>query len=270
MIPHEPQTEPISVREPRPSVAPPPSPVVPPPPPAPAAEPPRLTRSSFARMRYRFTTGLRAGELARVRDDEGQVLFSYRSFASVAGVVAALVSAIVICAGVAATALLFAEDAPLRALLALGLTVLFTFLIGMLVPRAKVTLFEEDAPALTITQRTVFPSEIYLVSTPNGAELATLRRGLFARLGRNRWSIVSDGRAIGHAIEESFSRALVRKLLGKFDRRFDTNVKLEYSGLDAGTIYRRGADSDVLELVTDIADRRICVALATVILGREP
>lgn len=268
---HEPATEPISVREPAAAVISPP-PVISPLPaePPPAAELPRITRSGFSRTRYRFTTGLRAGELARVRDDEGHVLFSYRSFASAAGVVAGLVSAIVLFAGIAATLLLVAEGAPLRALLAAGLTIVFTFLIGMLVPRAKVTLFEEDQPALTITQRQVFPSESYVVSAPNGAELALLRRGPFGRMGRNRWTITSGGQPVGHAVEESFGRALVRKVLGKFDRRFDVNVKLEYSGLDAGTIYRRGADSDVLELINDIADRRICVALATVILGREP
>lgn len=259
---HEPPTEPISVREPAAAVVP--------PPPPPPSELPRATRNSFSRTRYRFTTGLRAGELARVRDDDGQVIFSYRSFASVAGIVATLVSAIVVCAGIAATALLIAEESPLRAAVTAALTIVFTFLIALLVPRAKVTLFDEDQPALTITQEKVFPAETYIVSTPNGASLATLRRGLLARLGRNRWTIVSEGRSIGHAVEESFGRALVRKILGKFHRRFDTNVLLEYSGLDAGTIYRRGNDADVLEIVNDIADRRVCVALATVILGREP
>jgi hypothetical protein len=221
-------------------------------------------------MRYRFTTGLRAGELARVRDDNGHVVLCYRSFASVAGIVATLVSGIVIVAGLAATMFLVAEGSPIRAGLALVLTLVFAFLIAMLVPRANVTLYDEDTPALTITQRGVFPAETYVVSAPNGASLALLRRGLFARLGRNRWTIESEGRAIGYAVEESFPRALLRKLLGKFNRRYDTNVHVEYNGLPAGTIYRRGADSDVLELRSDAADRRVCVALATVILGREP
>lgn len=227
-------------------------------------------RTPFSPTRYRFTTGLRAGELARVRDDEGHVVLSYRSFASVAGIVATLVSAIVAVAGLAATLFLISEQSLIRAAIALVLTVVFAVLIAMLVPRANVTLYDDDTPALTISQSAVFPAETYVISAPNGASLAHLRRGLFARFGRNRWTIASEGRAIGHAIEESFSRALVRKLLGKFNRRYDTNVHLEYNGLSAGTIYRRGADADVLELHSDAADRRVCVALATVILGREP
>lgn len=242
--------------------------MLPPAPPEPRKTPPR---TPFSPTRYRFTTGLRAGEIARVRDDAGQVLLSYRSFASVAGVVAALVSAIVAVAGIAAVVLLFVQGAPLRAAIAALLTIVFVVLIAMLVPRANVTLYDDDTPALTISQRSAFPSESYVISTPNGASLAILRRSLFARLGRNRWTILSEGRPIGHAVEESFSRAFVRKFLGKFNRRFDTNVRVEYSGLDAGVIYRRGVDSsDVLELRNDAADRRVCVALATVILGREP
>jgi hypothetical protein len=236
--------------------------------PAPALHP--APRTPFARTRYRFTTGLRAGELARVRDDDGHVVLCYRSFASVAGIVATLVSGIVVVAGLAATVFLISEGSPVRAVLAAILTAVFAVLIAMLVPRANVTLYDEDTPALTIQQRAVFPAESYIVSAPNGASLALLRRGLLARFGRNRWTIETEGRTIGHALEESFRRALVRKLLGKFHKRYDTNVHVEYNGLDAGTIYRRGADSDVLELRSDVADRRVCVALATVILGREP
>lgn len=233
----------------------------------PAAPPPQ---PAFAKNRYRFTSGLRAGELARIRDEDGHPVLTYRSFASVVGIVAALVSGIVFVAGFAATAFLFSEEAPLRAILVFALTVAFTLGIAMLVPRIQVTLYDSEQPALTISQNFVFPTASYVVATASGTTLATLRRSAFSRLGRNQWTIFADGHRMGQAVEESFRRSFLRKLLGKFNRRFDANVRIEYSGLDAGTIIRRGADADTLELHGDLLDRRVAIALATLILGAEP
>ncbi len=227
----------------------------------------------FAHTRYRFITGLRAGEIATIRDEAGQVLLSYRSFASVIGIIAALVSGLVSVAGLAAVLFLFIEHDPLRAVVALVLTLVFAFLIGLLVPRVQVTLYDDGRPALTLSQRTAFPAACYAVATPNGATLADLRKTFFSRLGRNRWTIVQDGRHIGEAVEESLGRALVRKFLGKFSRRFETNFLIEHGGLAAGRIIRRPQPegvADVLELTNDALDRRVAVALALVVLGREP
>jgi len=224
-------------------------------------------------MRYRFTTGLRAGEVANIRGDDGQVLLSYRSFASVVGIVAALVSAIVTLAGIAAVLFLFNEHYPLRAGAALVLTLVFASFIALLVPRVNVTLYDEHHPALTLAQKSMFPTTRYAVSTPNGTSLAELRRAPFSRLGRHRWSILQDGRVVAEAIEESWPRAIVRKLLGKFSRRYESNFRIEYGGLPAGRIVRHpDADGaiDLLEVTHDALDRRVAVALATAILGREP
>lgn len=269
---YEPPTEPIATALPpapapaAPRAAAPP----PPPPPAPAAGP---ARSPFSGTLYRFTTGLRAGEVAGIRGEEGQVLLSYRSFASITGVIAALVSGIVALAGVAAVLLLFAEEAPFRAVMALLLTLAFSSVIALLVPRVNVTLYDEHHPALTISQRTIFPAATFLVATPNGATLAELRKSPFSRLGRNRWTITQDGRFLGDAKEGSFFGAIARKFLGKFNRRFETNIEIAYGGIVAGRIVRRpdGASPvDTLELTSDALDRRIAVALATLVLGREP
>ena len=114
---------------------------------------------------------------------------------------------------------------------------------------------------------------VYAVAAPNGAVLAVLRKSPFSRLGRNRWSITQDGRYLGQAVEESFGRALIRKFLGKFSRRFETNMRIEHGGVDAGRIIRRATEHahlDTLELRGDALDRRVAVALATVVLGREP
>lgn len=181
---------------------------------------------------------------------------------------AGLVSGIVLVAGAAATLLLVTEKQYLHAAGALALTLVFAIVIALLVPRTTVTLFDNDQPALTIAQRSTFPGARYVVATPNGATLAELHKSLFSRLGRNRWTIWQEGRLLGDAVEESFFRAFLRKFLGKFSRRFETNVIVRFGGLPAGRIPRRTADT--LELMSDALDRRIAVALATLILGREP
>lgn len=189
------------------------------------------------------------------------------------GIIAALVSAIVALAGFAAVLFLLAEGAPIRAFAALALTLLFATVIAMLVPRSNVTLYDDQHPALTITQMSVFPTARYFVTTPNGAAIAELRKSFFSRLARNRWTIVQEGRFLGDAVEETFIGALVRKVLGKFSRAFETNLRIAYGGIVAGRIIRRpGADdrADVLELTNDALDRRVAVALATLVLGREP
>jgi hypothetical protein len=241
-------------------------------PPQPPQPPQKRTIESamgaFAHTRFQFTTGLHAGEVAPVRGANGEVLLTYRSFATVVGVVAAFVTGLVAVAGVAATLLLVAEGSPIRAIVALVLTCAFSFVIAFLTPRIQVALYEESQPALTITQRAMFPSAVYVVTAPNGAELAELRKSFLSRLGRNRWRIFQGGRYIGEAREASFFGALVRKLLGKFSRSFETDVQVTTGGLDAARILRRRGD--VLEVTSDALDRRVLVALATLVLGREP
>ena len=242
-------------------------PELPPPPPP----PPLPSFGAFTHTLYRFTTGLRSGEVARVRGAGDEVLLTYRSFASVVGVIATFLAGIVAVAGTSGVLLLVYQKAPLRALLVLALTIAFSLVIAMLVPRTNVTMYEDDHPALTISQRSVFPSATYIVATPNGAHLAELRKGILSRLGRNRWTITHEGRYLGEAHEETFTGAIARKLLGKFSRKFETNVRITYGGVDAGWIIRRpDAHVDSLQLTGDALDRRAAVALATLVLGREP
>ncbi len=222
-------------------------------------------------------TGMPAGETARVRDDDGHTVYSYKSFASVVGIVASLVAAIVIVAGIAATLFLAVEKHPLTAIAAMVLSVFFALVIVMLVPPVSVTLFDEDNPSLTISQRsrTAFPSVTYAVVTPDGHTLALLRKSLLSRIGRNRWAILDpNGRELGDAKEESLSRALLRKFLGKFNRQFEANVDVEIGGIDTATIDRRAtapnAEVDLLTIKGEAVDRRVLVALATLILGAEP
>lgn len=215
-------------------------------------------------------TGLPAGETVRVRDDEGNVLLTYRSFASVIGIVASLVASIVLFAGVAATLFLIAERSVFTAIAALVLSVFFALVIVILIPATTVTLFNDTSPALTIAQksRSSFPSVTFAVFTPDGELLALLHKSIFSRLGRNRWTIEGHG----YAEEESLSRAILRKIAGKFNRLYESNVIVYAQGEVARIIRRPDAhgDADVLEIVRDTIDRRVIVALATLVLGSEP
>ena len=264
----EPPTEPLRSRSDPPQTieSAPPAPL-----PAPASPPPKP--GPFAKTHFRFTTGLRSGEVATIRDENDQVLLTYRSFASVVGIVAGLVSGIVLIAGLASVLFLYMEGSPVRAIIALGLTIIFVFVISLLVPRTHVTLYDDGNPALTISQRSSFPSAAFVVAAPNGGRLAELHKTFFSRLGRHRWTIQQDGRYVGEAREESFGGAILRKLVGKFSRKFETDLRIDHGGLEAGWIRRRPAAdgrADMLELTSDAVDRRVAVALATLVLGREP
>jgi hypothetical protein len=211
----------------------------------------------------------------RVRDDDGKALFSYRSFASVIGIVASVVASIVLLTGAAATLFLIMERSMFTAIGACVLSIFFALVVVMLVPGINVTLFGETTPLLTIAQksRTSFPSVTFAVVTPDGRTIGMLRKSILSRLGRNRWQIDdASGRPIGYAEEESFARAIARKLLGKFSRRYEADVIVHGSG-EAARVVRRAAgrrELDVLEVSGDALDRRVVVALATLILGAEP
>jgi hypothetical protein len=256
-------------------------PLPPPPPASPLAAPPPPPQAApdvFAGTRYAFTTGLRAGEQAAVRDANGDVLLTYRSFTNVVGIVAALMTAIVALAGLAAVVFLIAEGRMLTAGIAVALSAAFAGGIATLVPSVTATLFEREQPRLTVTQlsRFSFPSATYAITDPDGRTLARLRRSIFTRLGRNCWTLLaSNGNAIhGRAIEESFPRAILRKVAGKFSRTFDANVEIWWEGIRVAAIIRRPDTNGVVDYLDmnphATIDRRVAVALATVVLGSEP
>jgi hypothetical protein len=219
-----------------------------------------------------------AGETANVRDDSGAVVLSYRSFASVVGIVAALMAGVVVLAGAAGVAFLINEGRPIPAIIALVLSAAFAIVIVLLVPPVSATIYDGPDPALTIAQQSKvsFPVVTYVVATLDGKVLARLRKSFFSRFGRNRWSILPPEHhgPRGEAIEESLGQALMRKVAGKFNPRYQANVRIRYAGSEAGWIIRRPNDRgerDVLELAPDAPlDRRVAVALAAVVLGSEP
>lgn len=230
-----------------------------------------MNGDAFGARRYFFATGVHAGETAAVRDEDGTTLFTYRGFAHVVGVIAALVAAIVGLAGLAATALLLAERAPLRAAGALTLTAIFTFLIVRLVPRTSVTLHHGTRPVLSVVQTSHFPTARYSVAA-EGQVLGELAHPLLSRIGRNRWLILQGDRLVAEASEESFRSAMGRKFFGKFSRRWQADIVVESGGIPAARIHRRDGDgsrSDYLDLTGDTLEPRLAVALATIVFGSE-
>ena len=232
----------------------------------------------FTSRRYHFTPGVPAGETASISDATGQVLLTYRSFASVVGIVASLVISIVLVTGLASALFLRAEERPGAAVAAAVLATVFAIIIAALVPRTGVTLYSGTDPVLRIVQssRFSFPATTWAVRTPEGDTLAHLRKGAFSRLGTNKWtvSVPPDDRGSAYASEESFRRALVRKVLGKFRRRFEANIRLVHNGVPAAVIIRRPDETgqvDYLEITSGAnLDPRVSVALATLVFGLEP
>lgn len=230
--------------------------------------------AAFRATRFHFTHGVPAGQTAQVRDDAGATLLTYPGFATVTGIFAALMSGIVLVGGIASVLFLIAEARPLPALLAMLLSGTFAAAIAMLVPRTTVTLFDAKGPTLTIRQdsRFTFPVARFLVVTPDGKPIAMLRKSFLSRLARHRWTIDAGG-GHGQAIEESFSRALIRKFLGKFNRRHDADMLVDFRGAAAATIIRRPngrGEVDMLDVHSNAADPRVLVALATLVFGAEP
>lgn len=228
---------------------------------------------AFAARLYFYATGLRPGEHATIRGENGDTILSYRAFASIVGVVAGLVAAIVAVAGLAGTALLVAEGAPFRAGAALALTALFVFFIVLLVPKTKFQLQHEGSVVLSVSQTSLFPATKYTVTAPDGSSVGELRRGLLARIGRERWTIHHEGAYVGEASEASLLRAWRRRIAGKFSRRWQTDLVVEHGAMEAARIHRRPdteGRTDYLEITSDLGDRRIAVALATLLFGGEP
>jgi hypothetical protein len=114
------------------------------------------------------------------------------------------------------------------------------------------------------------------VRTPEGETLATLRKTTLSRLTTNRWTISAptNSHGLAYAVEESFGRALGRKALGKFQRRFEANMRVIHQGVPAAVIIRRPDENgamDYLELTAGSQlDPRIAVGLATLVFGLEP
>ena len=123
----------------------------------------------------------------RDRDDDAELL-SYRSFASVVGIVAIVVSVVVLVTGAAAVTFLAVEGRAVPAIAAAVLSGGFAVVIAMLVPPTNVTLYEDALPTVQISQESnvSFPSVTFVVATPDRRVLARFHKSVWSRLARNQ------------------------------------------------------------------------------------
>ena len=203
-------------------------------------------------------------------------MLNYRSFASVVPLIGMVMTVIVAATGLAAVAFLLAEGRVMPAIIAVILSGAFSVLIAMLIPPRHVTLFHGNTPALNVVQESnvSFPMVTYAVMTPERQIVARIRRTAASRLARDRWKIIwANGMGtIGYAVEESLQRAWMRRIAGKFNPKYQSNIRIRYEGKDAAWIVRRpnrDGERDMLE-INGAIDRRVAVALATLVFGSEP
>src|SRR5258708_6046232 len=137
-------------------------------------------------------SGVRAGEVVTIRSEAGEPLLTYRSFASIVGIVALTVSVIVAVTGIGAVLFLLLDGRPFPAVMAFLLSAAFTVVIAMLVPTTHVTLYVASHPVLHIAQQSnvSLPIVTYTVGTEDQKTIGRLRKSVSSRLGRTRCDIL--------------------------------------------------------------------------------
>lgn len=250
--------------------------------PSPAHSPtPQATGEHFSQGLYVLDVSVPYGERSTVRDEDGKPLFYYRRPVNLIGFVAGLVAGFIFLAGLASTIFLAIDRRIIPAALALVLTAIFFTIVLLLVPRRHIYLYRDESMtsvALMLWQETrlSFPILRFTARVPDGTMIGCFTKSAFSSLGRHRWAIFDRmGVArIGHAVEDSFSRAMIRKVLGSFFGMLRTNFLLFMNGQQVGVIDRRTTPLDryFLDLRGEggeQVDRRVALALAVLIDGLE-
>jgi len=204
-----------------------------------------------------------------VRDSDERALFVFRQPVTLVGFIAGLVSSTIALAGSAVTLFLWQQDASLRALIALALTIGFALLVLTLVPPQTIVLRKSDedpSPVITLQQENRAPAPIRrFLAGYEGKTIARFHKNVFSNLGKRRWWIVdASGDEVGYAVEDSLTRAILRKPFGSFLSSLRTDFEIVVSGREIGLFVRRGGagkERYVLELRDTSFDRRTAVAL---------
>jgi hypothetical protein len=242
---------------------------------------PEMLAARFQSSRF-IVPGPARGIPVAVSDEEGRPLLRLLGFAAVGGIVSFFVAATVIVASLAATIFLLSDGRFLSALVALALSGGFLVAIWRLLSHLEVPVFGDDSlerRVVTLTQisQLTFPGTKFLVSDSSGREIGKLRFSGWSRIGRHRWTLLdAQDRHIATATEDSWGRAMLRKLLGKFRPEFETNLEIRSDDKVIGTITRRKEEGtnrglvDVSADQNDIVDRRLAAALAILVFGLEP
>jgi pSer/pThr/pTyr-binding forkhead associated (FHA) protein len=244
-------------------------------------EPVRDPDDPFRLSQYFLDVSAPYGERSVVRDTDLNALLYYRRPVNLAGFIAALVSALGFGGGLAVAALLAFTGDIVPSLLAFLLTIGFSVLILLLVPRQKhVYVYRDEGmsqAALMLWQETrfAFPILRFSLRGPDGNVIALFSRTYASTYGRHRWRIEHPSGGIsGCGIENPRSAALLRKILGSFFGLIKTDFRILLGREEVGWIYRRqsGIERHLLDLTLDpffSLDRRVALGLAVLIDGLE-
>lgn len=228
--------------------------------------------------RSRFWIDLRmprAG-ISSVQDDDRRPLFYFRRPINLVGIVATLVGGFIVVSGIAAVAFLLADSRFFSALLAMAMTVGFSWIVVMLIPRKAIVIFDDEAlqsPSIVLFQesRFAFPILRFSVRGAEGTPFAFFQKNAFRNLLKRTWWMYGPASPdpVGYAVEESLLRATLRKIGARvFGLR--TNFRILYQGSRVGVLNRREIREDryALDLTEDpdfTFERRTAVAFAVMI-----
>jgi len=242
----------------------------------------RDREATFLHSRYLIDVSPGFDDPSVVRDERGNGLLYYRRPANVVGLIAGFVSALVLVGGLASAAFLAAGTDYLAALLAVIVTLAFSAIILLLVPRRNQLQLHRDQAgaqvALMLWQESQFSFPVlrFSLRAADGHAISLFSRGPGSAAGRRRWRIEDpdSGTLLGCAVESPLVAAVLRKLLGSFFGLVRTDFRLVMEGEEVGWIARRsrGLERHTLDLTSDplfILDRRTAIGLAVLIDGIE-
>lgn len=237
-----------------------------------------LPAEALAGHRYEVETGVPWGDVASVRDDTAQKRFHYRRVFNVVALVAAIVAGLVLFTGSVVTAFLAVEKRPMLAIVAAGLTILFTAGILLLVPKRHVQIFSDQALtrlALVITEESMFglPIVTFRVKMADGTTVGFLVKNALLGIVRRRWEFLdANRRQIGIAMEEGLGRPFFRKFFGDFFGLLRTDYALMLPGGTSCGAYRRqqaAGAPHILDLTSRRPDPRLAIAFALLVDSLE-
>lgn len=237
-------------------------------------------KGKFKESLYVVTSHPAEGDLAVIHDASETPLFYFRRPIHLVGCIASVVGGLVMVAGIGAVTILYLEQRLVPAALAGGLTLLFTLLILLIIPRTTFFLFEDAAMSLlsmVVRQesRFSFPALRFSIRMSDGETIGGMTRSAISRIGRHRWWLLDAAeRKLGYAMHASLGRAMLQNIAGTFFGTLRTHFNIFYAGRPVGRIIRTtGARTrSTLDLSDDpklLLDRRLALALAVVIDGVE-
>lgn len=245
-----------------------------------ASKPEAIDDERLRRCRFWIDLRMPRGGVSSVQDDDRRPLYYFKRPINLVGIVATLVGGFVVVSGIAAVAFLLADSRFFSALLAIALTVGFSWIIIMLIPRKAIAIFNDESlqsPSIVLVQesRFAFPVLRFSVRGQDGKPFAFFQKNAFRNLLKRTWWMYdsASGDPVGYAVEESLLLAALRKIGARvFGMR--TNFRLIYRGSRVGVLDRRQIKDDryALDLSADsdfTFDRRTALAFAVMIDGVE-